>query len=132
MLIHRYCKRVKLRFLCCISLQREGKWLFLEGSRCLNLILWMACLTFSCTIVQKKRELPYVHSLFKKDSTIYFQCACKKRQGSISSSSARRKKYQRWLLWNQDSVFDFFGRKRIMYMVATLALCLSKGNKEFK
>lgn len=39
----------------------------------------MACLTFSCTIIQKKKkELPYVHSLFKRDSTIYFQCACKK------------------------------------------------------
>lgn len=57
-----------------------------------------------------------------------------KRQGSISNSSARRKNIRvdcyeiriLYLIWT--------GRRgrRIMCMVATIALCLSKGNKEFK
>lgn len=94
MLIHRYCRytgEVKLYSLCGISLQREGKWLFLEGSRCWNLILWMECLTFNCTIVlQKKKKSSHMFILCLK-GTLQFQYACKQRQGSISNSSVRRK-----------------------------------------
>lgn len=59
---------------------------------------------------KKKKELPYVHSLFKR--TLQFQYACKQRQGSISNSSARRKKISKLTAMKSRSCAWFFGGGR--------------------
>ena len=88
MLIRRYCNRSRLCSLCWISLQRQGK--FLEERTCLNLILWIACLTFSCTIIfMKKSSHMFILSLKGIPQFTFSMPA--KRQGSISISSARGK-----------------------------------------
>lgn len=56
----------------------------------------------------------------------------KKKQGSISNSSAKRKNIKVDCYEIKTLYLIFLEGKRIMYMVATIALCLNKGNKEFK
>lgn len=82
-------------------------------------------------LLQKKSSHMFILSL-KRIPQFTSTTPAKKGKVAYPTRQQREKTYQSWLLWNQDSVSDFLRGKRIMCKVAAIALCLSKGNKEFK
>lgn len=136
MLIHTYYKRNKTVFLV-LRFSPEGgqvaipwrkqmlKFNFMDG-------MFNIHLHNHFTKKKKKKRAPICSfSLLKRDSTICFQCACKKGKVAYPAHQQGEKISELTAVKSRLCIW-FFRGKRIMCMVATIALCLSKGNKEFK